>query len=156
MSEEQAKYGRKESMKEKLKSVQRLISLLSSMIVSGEEHSNMSRVKTKQAQEFLDEAIEKECCKPLFTTDDGVVITNPRTVVVLVDSDFTIDYKPAVDCNINTTVATTKLFFHESNADEYIWRNKRLFSYEEMRKANIDINWCTADIYYKAKERSKQ
>ncbi len=47
-------------------------------------------------------------------------------------------------------------FKYESNADEYIWRNKRVFSYEDMNKANININWCTADIYYKAIERSKQ
>ena len=64
----------------------------------------------------------------LFITEDGIKIIDHRTAIILVDADFMKQYKPAIDCNINTIVATTKLFFHESNADEYILFNKPVFN----------------------------
>ena len=101
-----------------------------------------------------DEFIKENKTKPLFITEDGIKITEHRTAIILVDTDFTKQYKPAIDCNINTVVATTKLFFHESNADEYIWRNKPVFSYEEIAKRARPT-----ELYYLetlAMERSKE
>ena len=68
----------------------------------------------------------------LFITEDGIKIIDHRTAIILVDADFMKQYKPAIDCNINTVVATTKLFFHESNADEYILFNKSVFSLRDI------------------------
>ena len=49
-----------------------------------------------------------------------------------------------------------KSFYHESNADEYIWKNKPVFSYEDI----IDFNTVEEGMWYNikeiAKERSKQ
>ena len=80
-------------------------------------------------EDFWELIEEKE---PLFITEDEIKITEHRTAIILVDTDFMKQYKPAIDCNINTVVATTKLFFHESNADEYILFNKPVFSLRDI------------------------
>ena len=44
-----------------------------------------------------------------------------------------------------------KSFYHESNADEYIWRNKPLFSYEDfIRWGNVPYQRVIEQL---AKER---
>ena len=88
----------------------------------------------------------------LFITEDGIKITEHRTAVILVDEDFIKQYKPSIDCNINTVVVTTKLFFHESNADEYIWKNKPVFSYEDI----IDFNTVEEGMWYDIKAIAKE
>ena len=96
--------------------------------------------------------IDENKPKPLFITEDGVEIFLGHSYI-LIDKEF-IKHKQTASNIVYTEYF--KKFKHESNADEYIWKNKRVFSYEEMKKANIDINWCTADIYYKAKERANE
>ena len=90
--------------------------------------------------DFWELVEEKEL---LFTTEEGVGIADPRTAIVLVNHDFTIDYKPAADCNINTIVATTRLFFHEENAVEYILWNKPLLTLHDIDK---ELELYTSDF----------
>ena len=104
-------------------------------------------------EDFWELIEEKEL---LFITEDGIKIIDHRTVVILVDADFIKQYKPAIDCNINTVVATTKLFFHESNADEYIWKNKPIFSYNDIKKLQSGGEGVFYDVVAVAKERSEQ
>ena len=87
-------------------------------------------------EDFWELIEEKEL---LFITEDGIKIIDHRTAIILVDADFMKQYKPAIDCNINTIVATTKLFFHESNADEYILWNKPMFSLQDI-DFTFDLN----------------
>lgn len=47
-----------------------------------------------------------------------------------------------------------KLFFHESNADTYIWKNKPVFSYEDItRWGNVPYERVIKEL---AMERSKK
>ena len=93
----------------------------------------------------LKQLIEEE--KPLFVTEDGVEMFHNNVPLWEVLSDFekvtTIVAWVKVDC---------KYFFHESNADEYIWRNKRVFSYEDfMRWGNVPYERVIKEL---AMERS--
>ncbi len=68
--------------------------------------------------------------EPLFVTEDGVeCIEGDR--YILINTGFGKNYMVASRCNIHPNITR---FFHESNADEYIWRKKRVFSYEEIAK----------------------
>lgn len=88
--------------------------------------------------------------KPLFTTEDGVEVFDVNVPLFIVDKKT---HKKDFAYSQFKNIRLYHIFAQEANADEYILNNKRLFTYEEMKKANIDINWCTADIYNKAKER---
>ncbi len=74
---------------------------------------------------------------PLFVTDDGVEVFDRDTIVYNVRNN--------TSAKIGVSVAFLskydfehKVFFHESNADEYIWRNKKVFSYEDfIRWGNV-------------------
>ena len=76
------------------------------------------------------ELIEEK--KPLFTTDDGMKVSNPEDWIYLVNSLFEKIERYARNSNINKEIV--KVFYFESNADEYIWRNKPVFSYEDIRR----------------------
>ena len=79
------------------------------------------------------ELIEEEKTKPLFITDDGVEVFDRDTIVYNVrNNSFEKIEISAV--YLNKHDFEHKVFAHESNADEYIWRNKRLFSYNDIEK----------------------
>ena len=92
--------------------------------------------------------------EPLVVTEDGVEVFDRDTIVYNVRNN--------ASAKIGVSVAFLskydfehKVFFHESNADEYIWRNKRVFSYNDLR--SWDINGGTQEEALKvAKERSKE
>lgn len=117
--------------------------------------TSLRKREVENNPDFWELIEEKEL---LFITEDGIKITEHRTVIILVDADFMKQYKPARDCNINTVVATTKLFFHESSADEYIWKNKRVFSYQDIieHAYNNPKYRSFIELIELAKERSKQ
>ena len=76
--------------------------------------------------------------KPLFTTDDGVEVSNPEDWIYQVNPLFEKIERYARNSNINTSKVIVKVFYFESNADEYIWRNKPVFSYEDfIRWGNV-------------------
>lgn len=75
--------------------------------------------------------IEEKESKPLFITEDG-------------EKHFDKDFAYGINThNLSKTfdnewrrddLPNYKVFKHESNADEYIWRNKKVFSYEDFMK----------------------
>lgn len=70
--------------------------------------------------------------KPLFITDDGVECFD-RDEYIIIDYDF--NKRNVIAYNYAAPYSTgVRRFKHESNADEYIWRNKPLFSYHEIWK----------------------
>ena len=94
---------------------------------------------------------EKE---PLFTTEDGVSIYTNSIELFAVNDMFETASSTRFDFDVSRKEGW-KLFFHKSNADEYIWRNKRVFSYNDLR--SWDINGGTQEEALKvAKERSKE
>lgn len=100
------------------------------------------------------ELIEEE--KPLFITEDGVEVFSD------IDSLFAVDltYFSKTRNMLRSSRwlidnPSYKVFFLESNADEYIWRNMRVFSYNDLR--SWSINGGTQEEALKvAKERSEQ
>ncbi len=96
------------------------------------------------------ELIEEQ--EPLFITEDGVVVHDIDTLVFIVKDDFKKSQKFALAFKQNKS--TMKSFFHESNADEYIWRNKPVFSYEDfIRWGNVPYERVIKKL---AIERSKE
>ncbi len=96
------------------------------------------------------ELIEEE--KPLFITEDGVEIFLGHSYI-LIDKEF-IKHKQTASNIVYTEYF--KKFKHESNADEYIWRNKRVFSYNDVMEF-INLRLYTKEtIEHDAKERSKE
>ncbi len=88
--------------------------------------------------------------KPLFTTDDGVEIFLGQ-VYFSIDIEFNKRGFFAINPELAEGIKTFK---HESNADKYIWRNKRVFSYEDFIKwGNVPYERVIIQL---AKERSKQ
>ena len=67
--------------------------------------------------------------KPLFITDDGVEVLENDSYFFI--SDYTIQSNVAQNIFYRDDVIR---FYHESNADEYIWKNKPVFSYEDFIK----------------------
>ena len=89
--------------------------------------------------------------KPLFTTDDGVEVSNPEDWIYLVNPLFEKIEGYARNSNINTSKVIVKVFYYEANADDYIWRNKPLFSYEDfIRWGNVPYERVIKQL---AKER---
>lgn len=98
----------------------------------------------------------KEKRKPLFTTEDGVEVFDKDFNFILVDYVFEKFYASYVELVKPLNTDIFKYFAHESNADEYIWRNKKVFSYEDMMKAKHSIILADEDIEKAAKERAEQ
>ena len=94
------------------------------------------------------ELIEEE--KPLFVTEDGAdVCRGVKTWAVDINT-----FKKAGSGIHNGQAPNYKYFIHESNADEYIWRNKKVFSYEDfIRWGNVPYERVIMQL---AKERSKE
>ena len=89
--------------------------------------------------------------KPLFTTDDGVEVYDINFLVFAVKGDFLKIQIFALEFSQNKN--DMKSFYHESNADEYIWKNKPLFSYEDfIRWGNVPYERVIMQL---AMERSK-
>ena len=80
------------------------------------------------------ELIEEK--KPLYLTYDGVELYNERDYIYVVSPNYNhIKTKFRLhELSVNCINEIYKVFAHESNADEYIWRNKRVFSYEDFIK----------------------
>ena len=98
------------------------------------------------------ELIEEK--KPLFTTDDGVEVSNPEDWIYQVNPLFEKIERYARNSNINTSKEIVKVFYFEANADDYIWRNKPVFSYEDFIKwGNVPYQRIIENL---AKERSKE
>lgn len=100
------------------------------------------------------ELIEEEKPKPLFITDDGVEVFD-RDEYFTIGYDFNKRNMIAYNCDAPYSTGVIR-FKHESNADEYIWRNKRVFSYEDMMKAKHSIILTYEDIEKAAKERIEE
>jgi len=96
------------------------------------------------------ELIEEQ--EPLFITEDGVEVFTGHSFIIVGD-DF-IKHKLTA-FNLPYT-QDFKKFKHESNADRYIWQNKRVFSYEDMMKAKHSILITNEDIEKSAKERIEE
>lgn len=95
------------------------------------------------------ELIEEE--KPLFVTEDGVYIYKDEWEMFAVEKRT---FRKTNILSSNLMRHLYLLFNEEANADEYIWRNKRVFSYEEIAKRASQT-----ELYYLetlAMERSKE
>ncbi len=96
------------------------------------------------------ELIEEQ--EPLFTTEDGVEIFAGDNFI-MVEDDFTKHKLTAY--NVPYT-EDFKGFKHEPNADTYIWKNKPVFSYNDVMEF-INLRLYTKEtIEHDAKERSKE
>lgn len=73
--------------------------------------------------------IEENKPEPLFITEDGVEVHCRDWELFGVEVST---FKRAVVTSKSLNRHSFLLFAHESNADEYIWRNMRLFSYEDV------------------------
>ncbi len=107
------------------------------------------------------ELIEEK--RPLFVTEDEVEVSNPEDWVYLVNPLFEKIERYARNSNINISKEIVKVFYYESNADGYIWRNKLVFSYEDiytyLKHSFLDIermNLVEQHFRKLAKERSKE
>lgn len=98
------------------------------------------------------ELIEEK--KPLFTTDDGMKVSNPEDWVYLVNSLFEKIERYARNSNINTSKEIIKVFYFEANADEYILMNKPVFSYNDIKKFQSGGESVWYDVKAIAKERA--
>ena len=98
------------------------------------------------------ELIEEE--KPLFVTEDGVSIYTNNIELFAVNDMFETASSTRFDFDVSRKEGW-KLFYHESNADEYIRRNKRLFSYKDIQNYGVHpVNMIRVEQL--AKERSKK
>lgn len=93
---------------------------------------------------------EKE---PLFVTDDEVKVFDRNTIVYNVRNNTLAKIEISA-VYLSKYDFEHKIFFHESSADEYIWRNKRLFSYDDIEKFQSGGEGVFHDIKTIAKERS--
>ncbi len=92
--------------------------------------------------------------KPLLVTEDGVEIYINNVELFAVNNTFITASDNKFDFEVCKKEGW-KLFFHKSNADEYSWRNKALFSYKDIENYGIDsVNMVV--VKRLAKERSKQ
>ena len=94
--------------------------------------------------------------EPLFVTEDGVDVVNGMRIHSVRKSNFDRN-SYIVDENFvkeQTSKHPYVYFFHEANADEYIWKNKPLFSYEDfIRWGNVPYERVIEQL---AKERIKK
>ena len=79
---------------------------------------------------------EKE---PLFITDDGVDIFDLCQTVYLIHPKTFIKQKSDLGYFSTNDLDNNKVFYYETNADEYIWKNKRVFSYDDMMMAKHSV-----------------
>lgn len=93
--------------------------------------------------------------KPLFITEDGVELFSDTVTLYAVDLDNQGIESPEWDFKECEKMGL-KIFYYKKNADEYIWRNKRVFSYEDMMKAKHSIILTYEDIEKAAKKRAEQ
>ena len=98
------------------------------------------------------ELIEEK--KPLFVTEDGVEVYDIDSLVFIVKDDFKKSQRFALAFKQNKN--DMKSFYHEANADEYIWRNKPVFSYNDIKKYQSGGEGVWYDIKAIAKRRVKQ
>ena len=92
--------------------------------------------------------------KPLFVTDDGVGVYDIDSLVFAVKGDFLkIQLFALAFCQNKNDM---KSFYHEANADEYIWRNKPLFSYNDIEKFQSGGEGAWWNVKAIAIERSKE
>lgn len=99
-----------------------------------------------------DKYIEENKPKPLFITDDGVEVY-VDDFVVFVNSKLEKSTWRASIINNGWDFSKVKAFSRKSNADQYIWRNKRLFSYNDIEKYQSGGEGVFYDIKAIAKER---
>ena len=71
--------------------------------------------------------------EPLFITEDKVEVFDRNTIVHIVRNDTLLKIKINADY-FSKYGFEHKVFFYESNADEYILCNKRVFSYNDIEK----------------------
>ena len=90
------------------------------------------REDIENLEAIISKKIEEE--KPLLITEDGVKIFVGDRFIMIGD-DFIKHKLTASNLLYNEDF---KSFKHESNADEYIWRNKALFSYKDIENYGID------------------
>lgn len=98
--------------------------------------------------------IEEKEPKPLFITEDGVSIYTNNIELFAVNDMFETASSTHFDFDVSRKDGW-KLFYHESNADEYIWRNKPVFSYKDIQNYGVHpVNMIRVEQL--AKERSKE
>ena len=76
------------------------------------------------------ELIEEK--KPLFITDDGVEVFDKNSTVYCITRGYNKHDENYI--SMRKIESYLKVFSHESNADDYIWKNKPVFSYEDFIK----------------------
>ena len=95
----------------------------------------------------------EEVEEPLFITDDGFKCFDGDEYIEI-GSDCRKINMFAYNCYAPYSSDVVR-FKNESNADEYIWRNKRVFSYNDVMEF-INLRLYTKEtIEHDAKERSK-
>ena len=112
---------------------------------------SLRKTEVENNPDFWELIEEKE---PLFITDDEVEVFNEETTVYCITrghNKHEENYR-----SMRKIESYLKTFFHESNADEYAWKNKRVFSYEDMMKAKHSILITNEDIEKSAKERIEE
>ena len=98
------------------------------------------------------ELIEEQ--EPLFITEDGVECFDGDEYISIGDCYSKI-YMIAYNYDAPYS-SDVKRFFHESNADDYIWKNKPIFSYNDIKKLQPGGGGVFYDVAAIAKERSKE
>ena len=116
------------------------------------DYRNYGKAYISAARNKINEIMKE----PLFITYDGVEIFDLCQTVYLIHPKTFIKQKNDLGYFSTNDLDNYKLFYHESKADEYIWKNKKLFSYEDMMKAKRSIILTSEDIEKSAKERSEQ
>lgn len=120
-------------------------------------YKDKNNIKVFYHESNADKYIEENKLKPLLITEDGVEVSDKSKNVISIDAFFNKCTFPAqMFINENREHGQFKAFYHESNADEYIWQNKRVFSYKDMMKAKHSILITNEDIEKSAKERSEK
>ncbi|HHX61041.1 MAG TPA: hypothetical protein GX707_10075 [Epulopiscium sp.] len=99
------------------------------------------------------ELIEEE--KPLFVTEDGLEVFG-RNVIVWIVKNNTLEKIKIHSIHLNEYDFGRKVFYHESNADEYIWRNKPVFSYNDIEKFQSGGEGTWWNVKAIAKERIEE
>lgn len=74
---------------------------------------------------------------PLLTTQDGVEIFDENTELTIVYDDFLKENISMRALLISDDLSLIKVFHNQKTAGEYIWRNKRNFSYEDIMKSGV-------------------
>ena len=127
------------------------------------------RLEIREKYEFTEywwefNGLELECTQywelieekePLFITDDGVEVFDRNTIVYIVRNDTLAKIKINADY-FSKYGFEHKVFLLESSADEYIWRNKRVFSYNDIEEFQSGGEGVFYDIKAIAKRRNKQ